>query len=235
MSTELESAKLFANYFQEEGVATEEGSNTTTTSTYAPPQEEFEQIGYEAKPWPGGMTCVTAVFYILGVSGLIGGLYAMRNLANLEATEIIFSKMANYSPEAKYAAAMLAAQVKYSGALYCQLGLRVLVGCAFFGAGSMLAKRTDGANNIAILVCGLAIFYNLVKIGVSYLTISSITDVPGVSAAAAEASSLMGLGFAGCFFLLMLGVYCGLAYYLSRPSICALFEPKPKKKRRSSY
>ena len=230
MSTELESAKLFASYFNEDPDASTAAGGETV---YAPPAEdEFEQIGFEATKWPGAMTVICALFYVLGVSGVVGGLYAMRNLANLEAAEILVGRMAQFSPEAKMQAAMLAAQVKYSGYMYLTLGLRVLVGVACFGAGSLMTKRFDGANNIAILVAGLAIFYNLVAIGVGYLTTTAALELPGIDKAGAEMATMIAIGVMGGFFLVKLGIYCGLAYYLSRPNICQIFKPKPKRRKR---
>ncbi len=237
MSTELESAKLFAGYFQEEGDATtavaEVADGQPAPYAYAP--TEGGELGFKAVPWPGGMTIVTAIFSILGAAGLIGGLWAMRSLANLEASEILISKMAGYSPEAKMAAAMMAAQVKYSSFMYMGLGFRILVGCAFLGAAAMMKNRSDGANNIAVLVCGLAIFYNVCNLILVYVTTTGLTDVPGVDQATADMTLTLTIGIAGVFFLIKLAIYCGMAYYLTRPGIQALFAPKPKKKRSLSY
>ena len=219
MSTELQSAKLFANYFDESAQP-----DVTIAAAVDGVAVNDEQSDIAALN-PRTLTVITIMFYVLGVVGAIGGLFALRSIVNLEATEILLNRLASHSSEAKAAAAAVSAQVKYVWLLYYAVGFRILVGVACFFAAHMLKKRAENAHNLAILVLGMAILYNLFAFGVSYMTTSALKGIPGLAPEALEVMMAVAVGIAGVSMLIKVGIYAGISYYLSRPKIQSLFAP----------
>ena len=232
MSTELESAKYFSpDYFQN----TATGADATTTAGQAadlaalPMAHDPNNLEYEVVPWPVALTIVLAIFTVLGGSGLIGGLYAAKGVADLEMAGILVDRLADQLPEAQMMKAMMAAQVENSAFLYVECAVRILTGIGFLLVAGIMGKRTPFSNKLGILICSAAIFYNMVHLGVTWMTTSSMMDAMAGSDQFAGMGSSIVLLFAGGFFLFKTAIYCGIMFYLSRPGIERIFLPKPKR------
>ena len=233
MATELESAKYFSpDYFQD----TVTGADVATPADQAadpaavPMAHDPNNLEYEITPWPVALTIVLTVFTVLGVSGLIGGLYAAKGIADLEMAGILVDRLADHLPEAQQMKAIMAAQVENSAYLYAECVVRILTGIGFLLVAGVMGKRTPFSNKLGILICSGAIFYNMVHLGVTWMTTSSVMDAMAGSEQFAGVATSVTLLFAGCFFLFKTAIYCGVMYYLSRPAIERIFLPKPKRR-----
>lgn len=229
MAIELESQALFANYFENQN-SSAEGSveatqETSADATFEPAfQSEEDRLASNAsvQTW---MIVIACVFAILGLSGVVGGLYSMKSQVDYEAAEIMVSRMAQYSQEAQLAAGIMAEQVKLGPWIYTLLGFRILLGFCCFGVAAAIKKRADHANNLALLVLAGILLYNVCLFGLTFVTTNNALNAIQIDPQAAQIAGTVALAFAAAAMFVKIAAYCGLSYYLSRPSVGAWFAP----------
>lgn len=226
MTTELSSAK----YLPAE--LTETLDYSTATGGVADPSKPLGG-GYQPhrptrKPSPGMISVIAVFLAIAGFIGILGGAFGalgQLGIDNMDTAKMT-SAYRGQGHQAETYRRTIENRKRFSLVGYMHNGICVLVGFGFLASCFLLKANRPDANSFASTACIAAIFYNLLTIVVTWLTMPSLQGISGLSDEAASFAFVFAIGFTAVLTLMKIGLYTGIIAYMSSAGVKAAYQPQ---------
>lgn len=187
MTIELQTAKFFPGYFEENAVATpplsdspsdtQQSKVTAEEEVSAQTQSEPKAVTYNSNArWTTAMMVVTVLLGVMGLYGVTSGLWEILSISSLETARATIEQMPA-SPESQFAKLFIDQQLEMQLFLYACAAFRAMIGFGFVVGAMKMFRRSTAANEFVATVCTGAIIYHIATAALTWLTLPSIQQM----------------------------------------------------------
>jgi hypothetical protein len=190
-------------------------------------REKVKTVGPKSgrQSWTFGLKAAAILMGVMGVYGVLGGLWQMWGLTTLESSIEALSALAGKMPQLHATVETLQLQLENLPMMLIVCGFRIVVGVLFLIGAGLLKQRSEGANAIASMICGLAVLYNIAVLYVGWLCMPDLSALPGLNADAAAVATTVAVCIAVGILIAKLVIHGVIIGVMNSASAKTIFGP----------